>query len=107
MNLRAGQRDVDLHECSSALAQDGYVFPLSVRGELIGALVCGPRPGEAYTSDERRLLAHVAHQAGIALHVLRMQSKAVLVDALASGVLPAPSEVRARARELTGTIVPA
>lgn len=87
VNLRAGQRDVDLHECNSVLAQDGYVFPLSVRGELIGALVCGPRPGEAYTSDECQLLAHVAHQAGIALHVLRMQSKAVLVDALASGAL--------------------
>ena len=100
VNLRAGQHDVDLHERTSALARDGYVFPLSVRGELIGALVCGPRPGEAYTSDERRLLAHVAHQAGIALHVLRMQSKAVLVDALASGALPAPSEVQSKAREL-------
>ena len=100
VNLRAGQRDVDLHECASVLAQDGYVFPLSVRGELIGVLVCGPRPGESYTSGERQLLAHVAHQAGIALHVLRMQSKAVLVDALASGALPASLEVQSKAREL-------
>ena len=108
VRLRAGEHEVDMHELGSALGSEGYVFPLGARGTVIGALVCGPRPGEQYTADERRLLANVAYQVGVALHALRVQesmqnleARAKLVDALASGVLPVPAEVRAKACELT------
>lgn len=113
VRLRVGKREVDLHDLGSALGQEGYVFPMSVRGSVIGALVCGPRPGEAYTADERKLLAHVAHQVGTALHALRvqetmkqMESKAKLVDALASGALPAPSNIQTMACELVNAATP-
>ncbi|MGA9852749.1 MAG: GAF domain-containing protein [Gammaproteobacteria bacterium] len=112
VRLRAGEWEVDLHDLGSTLGQDGYVFPMSVRGTVIGALVCGPRPGEAYTADERKLLAHVAHQVGVALHALRvqetmkkMESKAKLVDALASGSWPSVTEIQAKARELVSTAI--
>jgi len=45
-------------------------------------------------------LANVAYQVGVALHVLRMENKAKLVDALANGSLSVPAEVQAKAREL-------
>ncbi len=113
VRLRAGELEVDLHDLDSTLGQEGYVFPMSVRGSVIGALVCGPRPGEAYTADERKLLAHVANQVGVALHALRvqetmnqMQAKSNLIDALASGSWPSVTEIQAKARELVSTAVP-
>jgi len=100
VQLRAGKRELELHARASTLGAEGYVYPLSLRNTVIGAIVCGPRPGEAYTADERRLLANVAYQVGVALHVLRMENKAKLVDALANGSLSVPAEVQAKAREL-------
>jgi signal transduction histidine kinase len=43
------------------------LFPLHYRGEVIGQLLVAPRsPGEEFTAGERRLLADIAHQAGVA-----------------------------------------
>ncbi len=101
VTVRADQKDIDLSELTSALGTDGYVFPMTAFGELQGALVCANRPGEHYAADERKLLAYVAHQMGVALYALRMQAKAKLVDALASGLIPVPDDIQAKARELT------
>ncbi|MHB8425864.1 MAG: GAF domain-containing protein [Gammaproteobacteria bacterium] len=99
--VRADQKDIDLSELTSALGTDGYVFPMTAFGELQGVLVCANRPGEHYAADERKLLTYVAHQMGVALYALRMQAKAKLVDALASGLIPVPDDIQAKARELT------
>jgi len=72
---------------------------MSVRGRLIGALVCGPRPAEQYTTDERELLAHVARQVGAAIHALRSLEHEKFVDSVASGRLDAAS-AREQARRL-------
>jgi len=100
VQLRAGKRELELHARASTLGAEGYVYPLSLRNTVIGAVVCGPRSGEAYTADERRLLANVAYQVGVALHVLRMENKAKLVDALANGSLSVSAEIQTKAREL-------
>lgn len=99
VRLRAGDHEADLHEVTSALGKDGYVFSMAVRGKLIGALVCGPRPAEQYTADERGLLFHVAQQAGAALHALRGREHENFVDSVARGALDATS-ARERARQL-------
>lgn len=99
VRLRAGDHEADLHELTSALGPSGYVFAMAVRGEVIGALICGPRPAEHYSADERALLFHVAQQAGSALHALRTRAQEKFVVALASGALAA-SEAPVRAREL-------
>lgn len=99
VHLRAGDHEADLHEVASALGKDGYVFSMAVRGKLIGALVCGPRPAEQYTADERALLFHVAQQAGAALHALRSREHENFVDSVARGTLDATS-ARERARQL-------
>ncbi|MGH8313013.1 MAG: hypothetical protein ACRER9_06980, partial [Gammaproteobacteria bacterium] len=99
VRLRAGDHEADLHEVASALGKDGYVFSMAVRGKLIGALVCGPRPAEQYTADERAPLFHVAQQAGAALHALRSREHEYFVDSVARGALDATS-ARERARQL-------
>ncbi len=99
VRLRAGDHEADLNEITSALGTDGYVFSMAVRGRLIGALACGPRPAEQYTADERTLLYHVAQQAGAALYALRSGEHERLVDSIASGTLD-PASARERARQL-------
>ncbi|HKV97519.1 MAG TPA: GAF domain-containing protein [Gammaproteobacteria bacterium] len=99
VRLRAGDHEADLHEMRSALGKGGYVFSMAVRGKLIGALVCGPRPAEQYTADERALLFHVAQQAGAALYALRSREHENFVDSVARGALDATS-ARERARQL-------
>jgi len=97
---RSEQKETDLSEIQSTLGADGYVFPMRALGDLQGVLVCANRPGEHYAADERKLLTYVAHQLGLALYALRMRARDKLIDALASGVLPVPAEVQAKAREL-------
>ncbi len=98
---RSEQKVTDLSDIHSALGTDGYVFPMIALGDLQGVLVCANRPGEHYAADERKLLIYVAHQMGLALYALRMRVRDKLVDALASGALPASPEIQAKARELT------
>jgi signal transduction histidine kinase len=48
-------------------------FPLAYQGETIGYLEVAPRAaGESFTPDERRLLADIAHQAGVVAHNIRL-----------------------------------
>ncbi len=99
VGLRAGDHEADLHTVESALGPDGYVFSMAVRGKLIGALVCGPRPAEQYTAEERELLQHVAHEVGAALAALRAREGERLLEALAEGTLD-PVTARAQAQQL-------
>ncbi|MBI5290630.1 MAG: sensor histidine kinase [Chloroflexi bacterium] len=51
----------------------GEVLPLVYQGEIVGQLIFSPRaPGEAFTAVERRLLEDIAHQAGVAVHAVRL-----------------------------------
>ena len=72
---------------------------MAVRGKLIGALVCGPRPAEQYTAEERELLQHVAHEVGAALAALHAREGERLLEALAEGTLDAVT-ARAQAQQL-------
>ncbi len=52
---------------------DTLVLPISYQHEPIGQLRIGPRArGEAFTTAEQRLLADIAHQAGVAAHAVRL-----------------------------------
>ncbi|HSC48234.1 MAG TPA: GAF domain-containing protein, partial [Gammaproteobacteria bacterium] len=101
---RADQDDIELAELDSALGTDGNVFPMAAHGELQAVLVCANLPGVRYPADERALLAHVAHQMGTALYVLRMEAKAKVVDALARAPSSALSELQAQARMLVTAV---
>jgi signal transduction histidine kinase len=48
-------------------------FPLVYQGETIGQLEVAPRAAdESFTPAERRLLTDIAHQAGVAVHAVRL-----------------------------------
>jgi len=48
-------------------------FPLRYQTELIGRLIVAPRaPGESFSPADRRLLDNIAHQAGSAVHNVRL-----------------------------------
>ncbi len=101
VGLRARNAELPLHDTPSALGTEGYAFPLMLRGDLLGALVVGERPGEHYAADERALLFHVAHEIGTALFALRTQeleARARESDAQAQASEAILNEVRALAR---------
>jgi two-component system, NarL family, sensor kinase len=62
-------------------------LPLVHQGAPVGELVLGPRtPGEGFSAADRRVLAELAAQAGVAVHAIRLtaqlqQSRAHLVAA--------------------------
>ncbi|HEV2037170.1 MAG TPA: hypothetical protein VGQ96_01075, partial [Candidatus Eremiobacteraceae bacterium] len=85
--LRHTQSYVDLGHVSSALGPVGYAFPLSVRGENFGALVCGRRvDDETYAPDERDLLRHVAREVAAELFMIRSREESKVREEAASDV---------------------
>lgn len=103
VRLRKSLEDIDLSAVSSALGSGGYAFPLSVRGRMFGALVCGPRSeDEPYSGEERTLLHQVAREVGAELHLIRSRDLSELARDIASGKIT-PEQARQRAQELTET----
>ena len=48
-------------------------LPLTYQSERVGDLLIAPRgPGESFTRGEQRLLADIAHEAGAAVHAVRL-----------------------------------
>ena len=64
--MRTWHEPIELHDYRTALVGE-YAFPLSARGTLVGALVCGAkRTGEAFAPDEIDALKTLAYGVGIA-----------------------------------------
>lgn len=69
-----GQATQRLSDTESEAAQL-VRLPLVYQAETLGQLLVGRRAaGEAFTSAEQRLLADIAHQAGIAVHAVRLNA---------------------------------
>ena len=98
--LRSERSETDLENLCSDLGTDGLLMPMTVRGDLLGAIVLANRPGEHFPSDERELLAHLVHEVGSALHALHARENARFVWAVANGKLSS-ADVMARARVLS------
>ncbi len=87
VRLRAALEPVHLGELHSSLGRHGTAFPMLSRGRMLGALVCGDKPGRrAYDPDERELLAEVAHEAGTSLLFLRTAGAAQVAPAGATSL---------------------
>ena len=95
VRLRAHDSELDLHDAPSGLGWDGYAFPLRARGHLLGVLVVGPRPGEHYATEERELMAHVAHAVGASLFALRAEITEKQLSVAHAQVLASEERVRA------------
>ncbi|HEY3858058.1 MAG TPA: GAF domain-containing protein, partial [Gammaproteobacteria bacterium] len=89
---------------ASGLGTEGNVYALTIRGQVLGFIVLGARPGEAYTQEERRLFALVAHQVAVALHALRLEEQFRLLQELAEGSFTSLPTAQAKAKELIGAV---
>ena len=71
--MRARRVSVHLRDCESALP--GFLgFPMIVRAELVGILVCGPKlDDETYAPDEQDALASLASSVGHALDAIEIR----------------------------------
>jgi len=100
--LKAWSKPVNLHSLEDSQLHGELAFPMISRGDLIGALVCGPkRDGELYAPDESDALLALARGVGTALDTISTQD----VDAIASlqttqGLIL--EELRALARRING-----
>ena len=75
--LRAWNKPIDLHLFPGSQLRGEFAFPMISRGDLVGALICGPkRDGEAYAPDESEALLALAHGVGTALDTLSSQAMA-------------------------------
>jgi hypothetical protein len=69
--LRTWHKRVDLDTLDTVIAGE-YAYPMISRGQLVGALVCGPKiDGDSYAPDESNALFELAHGVGTALHLLQ------------------------------------
>jgi GAF domain-containing protein len=82
----------------SGLGHDGYAFPLRARDHLLGVLVVGPRPGEHYATEERELIAHVAHAVGASLFALRARATEELLATTRTEAAAQLEQARAQTR---------
>jgi hypothetical protein len=77
--LRAWNKPIDLHLFPDSQLRGEFAFPMISRGNLVGTLVCGPKPdGEAYAPDESEALLALAHGVGTALDTLSSQSDGII-----------------------------
>jgi hypothetical protein len=77
--LRAWNKPIDLHVFPDSQLRGEFAFPMTSRGDLVGALICGPkRDGEAYAPDESEALLTLAHGVGTALDTLSSYSSGVI-----------------------------
>ena len=80
--MRARRVSVHLRDCGSALP--GFLaFPMIVRGELLGILVCGQKlDDETYAPDEEDALASLASSVGHALDAIEVRELRRKLEAL-------------------------
>jgi hypothetical protein len=70
LEMRAWHEPLEMQDGRSRLPGD-VAFPMTVRGQLAGAIVCAfKRSGEAYAPDERDAVRALAHEVGLALDAL-------------------------------------
>ena len=76
--LRAWSKPIDLHDFPDSQLRGELAFPMISRGDLVGALICGPkRDGEVYAPDESEALLALAHGVGTALDTLSSRSDGI------------------------------
>ncbi|MBV8725795.1 MAG: GAF domain-containing protein [Candidatus Eremiobacteraeota bacterium] len=88
--MRARRIVVDVARAQSALPGE-LAFPMIVRGELIGTLLCaGKRDGESYAPDERDALTSLATSVGQALDTIEVRELRRRLDELTAALQPRP-----------------
>ncbi len=103
LQLKAGDKWIDLQSVKSKLGSEGHVFPMRVGQQLIGLVVCGPRLAGQRISDELKLLASVTLRIAALLYTLETNAQHDLLIRVAKGGSRIPKGIRTRAQVLVGT----
>lgn len=86
VRLRKQLTQVDLADLKSALGDDALAFAFAVRGQLMGAFICGRRKNaETYAPDEVAMIRRAVHEVGAELNAIRARERAELLSGLLSG----------------------
>ncbi|MGA9854099.1 MAG: hypothetical protein WBR29_02330, partial [Gammaproteobacteria bacterium] len=102
LQLKAGEKWIDLRSVKSTLGTEGHVFPMRVGQQLIGLVVCGPRKAGQRIADELKLLASATLRIAALLYTLETNAQRDLLLRLATGKIPTNKDVRSRAQALVG-----
>jgi hypothetical protein len=102
LQLKAGDKWINLQTVKSALGTEGHVFPMRVGQQLIGLVVCGPRMAGQRISEELKLLASVTLRIAALIYTLETSAQRDLLLCLANGEIQANKEVQSRAKALVG-----
>lgn len=82
--MRARRVNVHVRDCDSLLP-GALAFPMIVRGELVGILICGPKTDdETYAPDEQAALASLATSVGHALDAIEIRELRRRLEALSA-----------------------
>ena len=82
--MRARRVNVHVRDCESLLP-GALAFPMIVRGDLVGILVCGPKADdETYAPDEQAALASLATNVGHALDAIEIRELRRRLEALSA-----------------------
>jgi hypothetical protein len=101
--LKTWSKPLNLHSLQDSELRGELAFPMISRGDLVGALVCGPkRDGEAYAPDESDALLALARGVGMALDTLSQQNGDAVASLRATQGLIL-EELRALARRIDGS----
>lgn len=103
LQLRAGDKWVDMHTIHSSLGSEGHGFPMRVGHQLVGLLLCGPRTAGQRISDELKLLANVTLKVAALLYTLDMSAQRELLLRVANGGIHTLEDIQSRAQALVGT----
>jgi hypothetical protein len=100
--LKAWSKPVNLHSLEDSQLHGELAFPMISRGDLVGALLCGPkRDGELYAPDENDALLALARGVGTALDTLSTQNDDAITSLQATQALIL-EELRGLARRIDG-----
>jgi signal transduction histidine kinase len=75
LRLPNGSDRVTTWPPNQSAGEFSHAHPILYRGELVGEIAIGKRPGESLTAPETSLLLDLASQAGLVLHNVRLTSE--------------------------------
>ena len=89
LSMRTWHQSIHLSDVGSELPGD-LACPMTVRGQLVGALACGSKPeGETFAPDEINALEGLAAAVGVCLDALSVVALQREVARIANGLEPA------------------
>jgi hypothetical protein len=90
--IRSTLQLAEFSNTGSTLGAEGWIFPMTVRGIVGGAVVAVLPKGVQLAPDQREALSELAHELGTAQYMIRAQAHERFIAALSTGDVASPVE---------------